>query len=109
MFTIENLIQFSKSTGHSFRNFPLISQRKNFLREAIKVKTGEQINKYSSNRANWTPEIAKYIFKELIEKKYVSYDNLLEKYDKHQILSLIEHNFVQFRPCPSIVSDFESK
>jgi len=59
--------------------------------------------------AKWTPEIAKDIFKTLIEKKFILYEEAIDKYEEVAIHSLIEHNFLQLRHCPPIVLDINSK
>ena len=99
MFTMEGLIQYAKNYNSEFRYFPLIDQRKFFLRNAVALDSD-----YFKN-AGWTTEVAKTVFKMLIESKFVLYEEIIEKFGELAISSLIEHNIVQFRPCPPIVVD----
>ena len=83
--------------------FYFIPQRMIFLKMATTLKSEKMRN------AKWTPEIAKDIFKTLIEKKFILYEEAIDKYEEVAIHSLIEHNFLQLRHCPPIVLDINSK
>ena len=110
MLTIERMLNWAKDNqGDNVADFPFIQMRRSFLLQSLFLEENTIPTTFSKNPAKWNKQNIRAIYRKIREAGFADYQELIEKYGREAIHSIIEHNFLHYRPVPPYCLDIESR